>query len=151
MLTDGFSLEFEWQQVSSSLQDSSQYSGRSWQCCSLVSLPRLVISESSSPCTNPLVTILGAPITNGIIVTFMFHNSLARSRYSSFFSLSFSFTLWSAGTAKSTIRQVHFFYVDNHKIWVSGRDLVIRLYLKFPEEFVILIPQDRFWVIYIYI
>ena len=28
-LADGFSLEFEWQQVSSSLQDSSQYSGRS--------------------------------------------------------------------------------------------------------------------------
>ena len=35
VLTDGFSLEFEWQQVSSSLQDSSQYSGRSQQCCSL--------------------------------------------------------------------------------------------------------------------
>ena len=29
VLADGFSLEFEWQQVSSSLQDSSQYSGRS--------------------------------------------------------------------------------------------------------------------------
>ena len=28
-LADGFSLESEWQQVSSSLQDSSQYSGRS--------------------------------------------------------------------------------------------------------------------------
>ena len=28
-LADGFSLEFEWQQVFSSLQDSSQYSGRS--------------------------------------------------------------------------------------------------------------------------
>ena len=28
-LADGLSLEFEWQQVSSSLQDSSQYSGRS--------------------------------------------------------------------------------------------------------------------------
>ena len=28
-LAKGFSLEFEWQQVSSSLQDSSQYSGRS--------------------------------------------------------------------------------------------------------------------------
>ena len=27
-LADGFSLESEWQQVSSSLQDSSQYSGR---------------------------------------------------------------------------------------------------------------------------
>ena len=29
VLADGFSLEFEWQQISSSLQDSSQYSGRS--------------------------------------------------------------------------------------------------------------------------
>ena len=29
VLADGFSLEFEWQQVSSSLRDSSQYSGRS--------------------------------------------------------------------------------------------------------------------------
>ena len=29
VLADGLSLEFEWQQVSSSLQDSSQYSGRS--------------------------------------------------------------------------------------------------------------------------
>ena len=28
-LADSFSLESEWQQVSSSLQDSSQYSGRS--------------------------------------------------------------------------------------------------------------------------
>ena len=33
-LADGFSLEFEWQQVSSSLLDSSQYSGRSQQCYS---------------------------------------------------------------------------------------------------------------------
>ena len=29
VLADGFSLEFEWQQVSSSLQDTSQHSGRS--------------------------------------------------------------------------------------------------------------------------
>ena len=28
VLADGLSLEFEWQQVSSSLQNSSQYSGR---------------------------------------------------------------------------------------------------------------------------
>ena len=28
-LADGFSLEFKWQEVSLSLQDSSQYSGRS--------------------------------------------------------------------------------------------------------------------------
>ena len=37
-LADGFSLEFEWQQVSSSLQDSSQSSGRPQQCCSLDTL-----------------------------------------------------------------------------------------------------------------
>ena len=62
--------------------------------------------KSSSPFSNPLVTVPNAPITIGIIVTFMFHsffNSLARSRYLSFFSHSFSFILWSAGTAKSTI------------------------------------------------
>ena len=38
VLADGFSLEFEWQQVSSSLQDSSRDSGRSQQCSRLDSL-----------------------------------------------------------------------------------------------------------------
>ena len=38
VLADGFSLEFEWQQVSSSLQDSSKDSGRSQQCCHLDSI-----------------------------------------------------------------------------------------------------------------
>ena len=69
-------------------------------------------SKSSSPFSNPLVTVPNALITIGIIVTCMFHsffNSLARSRYLSFFSHSFSFILWSAGTAKSTILQVLFF------------------------------------------
>ena len=66
-------------------------------------------SRSSSPFSNPLVTVPNAPITIGIIVTCMFHsffNSLARSRYLSLFSHSFSFILWSAETAKSTILQV---------------------------------------------
>ena len=70
------------------------------------------MSKSSSLFTNPLVTVPNAPITIGIIVTCMFHSffdSLARSRYLSFFSHSFSFILWSAGTAKSTILQVLFF------------------------------------------
>ena len=39
----------------------------------------------------------------------VFFNSPARSMYLSFFSFSFSFTLWSAGTAKATIRQVLLF------------------------------------------
>ena len=38
VLADDFSLEFEWQQVSSSLQNLSQYSGRPQQCCRLDSL-----------------------------------------------------------------------------------------------------------------
>ena len=68
-------------------------------------------SKYSSPFSNPLVTVPNAPITIGIIVTCMFHsffNSLARSRYLSLFSHSFSFILWSAGTTKSTILQVLF-------------------------------------------
>ena len=51
-------------------------------------------SKSSSPFSNPLVTVPNASITIGIIVTCMlnsFFNSLARSRYLSFFSHSFSF------------------------------------------------------------
>ena len=72
---------------------------------------RLPTSKSSSPFTNPLVTVPNAPITIGIIVTCMFHsffNSLARSRYLSLFSHSFSFILRSVGTAKSAILQVLF-------------------------------------------
>ena len=72
------------------------------------------ISNSPSPFNNPLVTVPKAPIPIGIIVTFMFHsffNSLTRSRYLSFFSHSFSFIRWSAGTAKSTILQVLFSFL----------------------------------------
>ena len=50
---------------------------------------RLPTSKSSRPFNNPLVTAPKAPITIGIIVTFMFHsffNPLARSRYLSLFS-----------------------------------------------------------------
>ncbi len=82
-------------------------------------------SKSSSPFSNPLVTVPNAPITIGIIVTIMFYsffNSQARSMYLSFFSHSFSFILWSAVIAKSTILQIFFFFVDYYKIWSSDRD-----------------------------
>ena len=78
-------------------------------------------SKSSWPFNNPLVIVPNAPITIGTIVTFMFHsffNSLARSRYLSFFSLSFRFILWSAGTAKSTILQIlSFFFFCCWLLW----------------------------------
>ena len=105
---------------------------------------------SSRPFNNPLVTVPEAPITLGIIVTFMFQfffSSLARSRYISLFSHSFSFILLSAGTAKSTILQIilffffFFFVVDYYKLWSSGRDWGIRLYTKVPKEFARVIFQ----------
>ena len=56
-----------------------------------------LISKSSSPFINPLMTVPRAPITIGITVVFMFHgffNSFARSRYLSFFSFSFNVVSW---------------------------------------------------------
>ena len=84
-------------------------------------------SKSSSFFKNPLATVPKAPI--GMIITIMFHspffNSLAKSRYLSFFSLSFCFILWSAGTTKiHDFASSHFYY---YKVWSSGRDWVIRL------------------------
>ena len=57
------------------------------------------------------MTVLRAPLITGIKVTFTFYSffsSLEKSGYSFFFSLSYNFTLWSAGTAKSVILQVFF-------------------------------------------
>ena len=79
-------------------------------------------SKSSSPFNIPLVTVPNAPITIGIIVTFIFHsffNSLARSKYLSFFLLSFSFILWSTRTAKSTILQVLYCYYYYCEFFIS--------------------------------
>ena len=58
-LANGFSMGFEWQQVSSSLQNSSQYSSRSQNCCSLDGLHpscyfqlRQFFYQSFSDCTK---------------------------------------------------------------------------------------------------
>ena len=73
-----------------------------------------LVSKSFGLFTDPLEIVL---YTIGITVTFMFHRcfysfsffcSLARSIYLPLFLISFNFTLWSARTAKSTIRQVLF-------------------------------------------
>ena len=111
-LADGFSLE---------LSDSKSPQVSRTRLGILVVLSNGVVwivsarpptSTSSRPFNNPSVIVPKAPITIGTIVTFTFHsffNSLARSRYLSFFSHSFKFILWSAGTAKSTILQMLFF------------------------------------------
>ena len=104
------SLEFEWQQVSSSLQDSFQYSNWSQQCCSLNGLYTssyfhilLSLYQSFSDYTKS---------TNYNWYHHHFH--VPRffqfpSKVQELFSHSFNFTLGSAGTAKSTILQVLFF------------------------------------------
>ena len=109
----GLSFEPKWQQISLSLQDFSQYSGRSRLCCSLDSL------DSSSNFSNLLVLfrILKGPLQAfqliAINVTLMFHNvfsSMAKSEYLSIFSFSVIFT---AGKVKSVRRQVLSFLLIN--------------------------------------
>ena len=101
-------------------------------------------SKSSSPFSNPLVIVPNAPITICIIVTCMFlsfFNSLARLRYLSFFSRSFSFILWSAGIAKSTILQFLLFLLI---IIRSGLLAEIRWYLcmsKFHRSLCVLFSR----------
>ena len=73
----------------------------------------LLISISSSPLTKLLGIVPSTPSKISIIIIFMFHSlfsSLAMSKNLSPFSFSLVFTLWSARTVKSTIRQVLFFF-----------------------------------------
>ena len=89
---------------------------------------RSLIYNPSSSCIKHLVTVPSAPITSGIIATFMFHfffSSPARSRYLSCFPLSFNCTQVLARTAKSTIWQVFFAVVAvvvYHYVWSSVHD-----------------------------
>ena len=72
-------------------------------------------SKSSGPFSNPLVTVPKAPITIGIIVTFIFHSSFTVLRQSPSIWLTFSvllfFTLRSAVTTKSTRWRALFFFL----------------------------------------
>ena len=94
-------------------------------------------SKSSRPLNIPLVIVPKAPITIGTIVTFMFHsffNSLARSRYLSFFSHFFFFQFYSVVRRDSKVNNFanSLLFVDYYKVWSSGRDLGIRVYVKVP-------------------
>ena len=74
---------------------------------------RSPVSKSSSLFNDPLITVAKAPITIGIVFTFMFHSFfyfLTKSWYLSFFSNSFSFILWSTETVKWTILQILVFF-----------------------------------------
>ena len=82
------------------------------------------------------------PVMSGITITYIFHNfscsSLTRSRYLSWFLLSFIFTLWSARMAKSTRWQIIFFLLiktdwtglDNLFVSQSPREFYASHFLK---------------------
>ena len=109
-LVGGFSLESEWQQVSS--KSPGLFSVL--QCCNLESIDSSPDFQFFQSLSDTLGTVPSASTTTGNTVTVILHiffNPLARSRYLSFFLLSFSFTLWSAGMAKSTRQQVLFFFL----------------------------------------
>ena len=95
-----------------------------------------LISKSSSPWINHWVTVPSSLITIGINIIFMFYcffSSLARLWYLSLFSFSFSFTLWSAEMAKSTLWQVPFF------CWLS---LGLVVWLRLGDPFVSQTPRE---------
>ena len=95
-------------------------------------------SKSSRPFCKPLVTVPKAPITIGIIVTFVFNsfcNSLTRSRYLSFFHILSVLFCDQPGQKRRQFCKFSFFVVDYYKALSSGRDSVIRLYVKVPWEF----------------
>ena len=124
-----FLLESEGHQVSSGFQNLSQYSSRFWQFCGLYGIDSSLISNSASPFAKSSGTEYIPPYMILIIATFMFpimFSSLARSKYVSFFSVSFNFIRLSAGTSKFTQWYVLFFLVS----WFSWRPWVMYLYFK---------------------
>ena len=72
------------------------------------------ISNCSSLLSRLLETVSSALTPIGITIArtfYSFFNSMARSKYLSIFLLSFMYTLWYTGMAKSRRRPVFFFFV----------------------------------------
>ena len=107
-LADGLSLESEWQQVSSGLQDSSEHFSPSQQCCSLNILDS---SSDFSLFQSPFQSFRDCSKHTNYncyhcyqhvpLLFFLGGSSLTRSKYLSIFSLSLIFYLCSTETAKS--------------------------------------------------
>ena len=74
---DDFLLESVWRQVSSSIQNSFQYSAHHNNSVIWMVSIRYLISNSSSPLFKPLGTFPSSPIISAITVTYMFHHFLS--------------------------------------------------------------------------
>ena len=91
---------------------------------------RLPTSKSSSPFSNPLVTVSNAPITIDIIVTGMFHSFF--QFHTKIEVLIILFTFFQFYFVISRDSKVHNFassllFVDYYSVWSSGRHSVIRV------------------------
>ena len=86
----------------------------------------LVISSSLSPFSKPPETVPRVSSTTGIIVNLIFHpffSSLARSKYlSTVLLFKFIFSLWSDGTAKSSLSFLFSFLLIITRSGFPGRD-----------------------------
>ena len=113
---------------------------------------RPLISQSSCPFTNPLVTLPRAPITIDIIITFMFLTFFKFPNkvqvFIFLFSDSFNFPRRSTGTAMSTILQILLFLLIVSR---SGCLVEIRWFvcISKSQRSMSFILQDSFWVVHI--
>ena len=90
-------------------------------------------SKSSSLLNNPLVTVPNATITIGIIVTCMFHRFFQFPSKVEVLILLFTFfQFYSVVSRDSKVDNfaISLPFVDYYKVWSSGRDWVIRVYVK---------------------
>ena len=93
-------------------------------------------SKSSRPFNNPFVIVPNAQSL--LSWSTAFFNSLARSRYLSFFSLSFRFILWFAGTAKSKILEILFLLLI-----IMTR---VQTWTRLIAFHIALIPLGKVWI-----
>ena len=93
---------------------------------------RTPTSKSSSPFNNPLFTVSKAPITIGIIATFMFHSFFQFSWKVKVFIFLFTFFRFYSVVCRESkddnfanslfVFFFVFFFVDYYKVWSSVRD-----------------------------
>ena len=137
-------------QVSSNLQDPSQYSGRSQQCCSLDSLHLSSHFQVLQSLYQPFSDCTECTNYNWYHRHFQIPGFFFQfSWYQSLFSLSFSFTLWSAGTESPLFGRFSLFLLTITRSCRLAELKVIRLYLKIPENFLRLIFLEGFRVVHI--
>ena len=121
-----FSLESEWQQVSSSLQELSENS--SYLHNAIVWMVSILpsISICSNPLSKPMRTVPSAPTTIGITVTHMFHSlfdffsSLTKPKYLFIFFTFFDFHLVVHYMVSSLIFFSFFFFVNYKSGLLAG-------------------------------